>query len=84
MTNKCIVHLLVIVQNNNRCTVHRIKIIEAQQTVIYNYKNTRLKLLKTNAAILYNKICKNQTIEAIVHLLVIVQNDTRCTVHVLR
>jgi hypothetical protein len=31
----------------------------AQQAKIYNYKNTRLKLLKTNAAIWLNKICKN-------------------------
>jgi len=36
-----------------------IKIIGAQQAKICNiYKNTRLKLLKTNAAILFNKMCK--------------------------
>ena len=54
-----IVHLLVIVQNNKRCTVHGIKILQAQQTKIHNnYKNTRLKLLKTNADIWFNKnIC---------------------------
>jgi len=33
------------------------KIIEAQLAKIYNYKNTKLKLQKTNAAILLNKIC---------------------------
>jgi len=54
-----IVHLLVIVENNKRCTVHGIKIIHAQQTKFYNnYKNTRLKLLRTNAVIWFNKnIC---------------------------
>jgi len=35
------------------------KIIEAQQAKIYNYTNTRLKLLKTNAAIWFNKIFYN-------------------------
>jgi len=51
---------LVIVQNNKRCTVHGIKTKEAQQEQIYNnYKNTRLKLLKTNAAIWFNKIFYN-------------------------
>jgi hypothetical protein len=36
-------------------------IIEIQQANIYNnYKNTRLQLLKTNAAIWYNKICKTK------------------------
>ena len=38
-----------------------IKIIEASQARIYNnYKNTRPKLLKTNAAIWFNKICKTK------------------------
>ena len=38
-----------------------IKIIEAQQAKICNnYKNTRLKLLKTNAAIWFNKIRKTE------------------------
>ena len=33
------------------------KIVEAQQARMYNiYKNTKLKLLKTNVAIWYNKI----------------------------
>jgi len=36
-----------------------IKIISAQQATICNiYKNTKLKLLKTNAAIWFNKMCK--------------------------
>jgi len=52
--------LLAIVQNNKRCTVLVIEIIEAQQAKIYNtYKNTRLKLLKKNAAIWLNKIFYN-------------------------
>jgi len=35
------------------------EIIDAQQTKLRNnYKNTKLKLLKTNAAIWFNKICK--------------------------
>jgi hypothetical protein len=35
------------------------KIIDAQQAKLRNtYKNTKLKLLKTNAAIWFNKICK--------------------------
>jgi hypothetical protein len=43
-----------------------VKLIDAQQTKIYNnYKNTKLKLPKTNAAIWFNKICKS-----VVHLLV--------------
>jgi len=51
-----IMRLLVIARINKRCTVHGIKIIEAKQTKIYNkYKNTRLKLLKTNTAIWFNK-----------------------------
>ena len=40
----------------------RIKITEAQQAKICNnYKNARLKLLKTNAAIWFNKICKTKS-----------------------
>jgi len=36
-----------------------IKTIESQQAKIYNsYKNCRLRLLKSNAAICFNKICK--------------------------
>jgi hypothetical protein len=36
----------------------RIKIIEAQQAKIYIYKNIQPKLLKTNAAIWFNKIAE--------------------------
>jgi len=36
-----------------------VKIIEAQQASLCNsYKNTKLKLLKTNAAVWFNKMCK--------------------------
>jgi len=35
-----------------------IKIVNAQQAKLNNYKNTKLKLLKTNAAICFNKMCK--------------------------
>jgi hypothetical protein len=36
-----------------------VKIVEAQQaSLCNNYTNTKLKLLKTNAAIWFNKICK--------------------------
>jgi len=53
-------HLLVRVQNNKTCAVQRIKVIEAQQAKIYNYKNTKLKLLTTNGAIWFNKICETK------------------------
>jgi hypothetical protein len=43
----------------------RIKITEAQQARIYNnYKNTRLKVPKKNAAIWFNKICKTKQLTA--------------------
>ena len=36
-----------------------IKIVNAQRAKLNNnYKNTKLKLLKTNAAIWFNKMCK--------------------------
>jgi hypothetical protein len=36
-----------------------IKIIDAQQAKLRNnYKNTKLNLLKTNAAIWFNKMCR--------------------------
>ena len=36
-----------------------VKFSNAQQTKPYNnYKNTKLKLLKTNAAIWFNKVCR--------------------------
>jgi len=37
------------------------KIVNAQQARIYNiYKNTRLKLLKSNVALWFNKTCKSK------------------------
>ena len=37
-----------------------VKFTSAQQAKPYNiYKNIKLKLLKTNAAIWFNKICRN-------------------------
>jgi len=40
--------------------VESFKIIDAQQAkLINNYRNTKFKLLKTNAAAQYNKICRN-------------------------
>ena len=64
-----IVHLLVITQNNKRWMVQGIKTVEAQQAKICNnYKNTRLKLLKTNAAIWFNKIRYNNCIYQQFHL----------------
>jgi hypothetical protein len=42
----------------------RIKMINARQARAYNnYKNTKLKLLKTNAAIWFNKICKTRQLQ---------------------
>ena len=39
-----------------------VKIIEAQQASLCNsYKNTKLKLLKANSAIRFNKMCKTTT-----------------------
>jgi len=41
-----------------------IKIINAQQARLNNiYKNTKLKLLKNNAAILFNQICRNRQLK---------------------
>jgi hypothetical protein len=54
------VGLLVIVQNNRKY-FKNIIIIEAQQAKFCNnYKNTKLKLPKTNAAIWFNKIFKTK------------------------
>jgi hypothetical protein len=40
--------------------VENFKIINAEQVkLINNYRNTKYKLLKTNAATWYNKICRN-------------------------
>ena len=49
-----------IVQINNKQKMRsmHIKIIGAQQAKIYIYKNLQLKLLKTNAAIWFNKIAE--------------------------
>ena len=38
----------------------RHKVIKTQQAKICNYKKTRLKLLKKNATIWYNEICKTK------------------------
>jgi len=36
-----------------------IKIVDAQQARLYNsYKNTKCKLLRTTAAVWFNKMCK--------------------------
>jgi len=40
-----------------------IKIVSAQQAKLNNYKNTKLKLLKTNAAIWFNKMCKSKQLK---------------------
>jgi hypothetical protein len=41
-----------------------IKIVSAQQARLNNnYKNTKLKLLKTNAAIWFNKICRDRQLK---------------------
>jgi hypothetical protein len=41
-----------------------VKIIETQQASLCNgYKNTELKLLKTNTAIWFNKMCKIKHLE---------------------
>ena len=41
-----------------------VKFTNAQQAKSYNsYKNTKLKLLKTNAAIWFNKICRNNHLQ---------------------
>jgi len=41
-----------------------IKFVRAQQANLYNvYKNTKLKLLKTNAAIWFNKICRDNQLQ---------------------
>jgi len=41
-----------------------LKFVNAQQAKSYNiYKNTKLMLLKTNAAIWFNKICREKLIQ---------------------
>jgi hypothetical protein len=54
------VHLLGYGTKQQKMQGTGIEIIEVQQAKIYNtYKNTRLKLLKMNAAIWFNKIFYN-------------------------
>ena len=55
-----------------------VKFVNAQQEKqTYQYKNTEEKLYKTNAAILYNKICRK--IWEIVHLVgFYYKNVSRC------
>jgi hypothetical protein len=39
--------------------INNVKVIEAQQArIIHHYKNTKDKLLKTNVAIWFNKMCR--------------------------
>ena len=48
-----------------------IKFIDAQQAKLaYQYKNTKRKLYKTNAAIWYNKVCNkfNNNLSELAHL----------------
>jgi len=41
-----------------------LKFVNARQAKPYNiYKNTKLKLLKTNAAIWFNKICRDRQLQ---------------------
>jgi len=41
-----------------------LKFLNAQQAKPYNiYKNTKLKLLKTNATIWFNKICRDRQLQ---------------------
>jgi len=53
------VHELVIKIEYNNMHGERIKIINAKQAKLYNnFKNTKCKLLRTNAPIWFNKMCK--------------------------
>jgi len=52
---------LVVKKNNKNMPGACIKIVEAQKAKICNKNNnTKVKLLKMNAAISYNKICKTK------------------------
>jgi hypothetical protein len=55
------VHLVGIKEVTGRmCGVGSLKIIDAHQAkFINNYRNTSCKLLRTNAPVCYNKICRN-------------------------
>jgi hypothetical protein len=65
-----------------------IKITDAQQARIYNiYKNTKLKLLKSNAAIWFNKICRERHLKPKYINITIngrKQQDKRTTAHAVR
>ena len=48
-----------------QCIYTKLKIIEAQQAKIHNiYKSIMLKLLKTNAAIWFNKMCRTKQLKS--------------------
>jgi hypothetical protein len=56
-----LLHIQWVCCKNNRRYDTNIKIIEAQQAKFCNsYKNTKLKLPKTNAAVWFNKIFKTK------------------------
>ena len=65
-----------------------IKIVNAQQASLNNiYKNTKLKLLKVNAAILFNKICRERQLKPNYISLKIngsKQQDKRTTTHAIK
>ena len=65
-----------------------IKIVNAQQARLNNiYKNTKLKLLKVNAAIWFNKICKERQLKPKYISLKIngrKQEDIRTTTHAIK
>jgi hypothetical protein len=66
-TNKSTTYIFVGQDNIKVNTMHGtyIKIIDSQQVIMYNiYKNTKLKLLKNNAAVRYNTICKAKQLTA--------------------
>jgi hypothetical protein len=43
---------------------HNIKFINAQQArMVYGYRNIKEKLLKTNASIWFNKICRSEQLQ---------------------
>jgi len=47
-----------------------IKIIAVQQAKIYDtYKNIKLKLLKTNAAIWFNKMCRTKQLRSVCNII---------------
>ena len=85
--NGTLLHLLVIPQNITMHGIINIKYIEAKQArAIFHFKNTKRKLYRTNAAIWYNKTCKQSHLTpdyikikingTFLHLLVIPQNIT--------